>query len=266
MKRKIVFLDIDGTIVDHQKKIPVQTVKAVRSLQENGVYVAIATGRAPFMFEDIRKRLNINSFISFNGQYVVFEGKTVYKNPLPLEQLAVLQQEAEESGHSLVFMTDKAMRASVGDDAWVTESLGTLKQGYPQVDPGFFRKQDIYQALLFCEAEAEENYRASHRDFRFIRWHDFSCDVLPGGGSKAVGIDRLIAASGLKVEDSFAFGDGLNDLEMIQHAGTGVAMGNAIPELKAVADYVTGKVDENGLADGLAVLELIQKAEALQES
>ncbi|MFP3360828.1 HAD hydrolase family protein, partial [Planococcus sp. SIMBA_143] len=67
---KIVFFDIDGTLLNHDKKIPVSTREALKTLTENGVHVAIATGRAPFMFADLREDLGIDTFISFNGQYV----------------------------------------------------------------------------------------------------------------------------------------------------------------------------------------------------
>ena len=79
---KIVFFDIDGTLLDHEKKLPASTKEAIKQLQDSGVFVAIATGRAPFMFESLREELGIDTFVSFNGQYVVFEGKVVYKNPL----------------------------------------------------------------------------------------------------------------------------------------------------------------------------------------
>lgn len=79
---KLSFFDIDGTLLDHDKKIPQSTRDAVKQLQEKGVHVAIATGRAPFMFEDIRKELNIHNYVSFNGQYVVFEDEVIFNNPL----------------------------------------------------------------------------------------------------------------------------------------------------------------------------------------
>ena len=67
MNDKIVFFDIDGTLLDHDKKIPQSTRDAVKQLQEKGVHVAIATGRAPFMFEDIRKELDIHNFKTIAG-------------------------------------------------------------------------------------------------------------------------------------------------------------------------------------------------------
>lgn len=257
MVEKIVFFDIDGTLVDHQKKIPKETIDAVKALKNNGVYVAMATGRAPFMIEGIRETLEIDSFVSFNGQYVVFEGETVYANPLPTAQLTSLYDRAKQGGHSMIFMNHNGMKASVSDDPYITNSLASLKFKYPEVDPEFFRKESIYQALLFCEDGYEKTYEDNLERYRFIRWHDYSCDVLPGGGSKAVGVDKLIEASGLSIANSYGFGDGLNDLEMIQYVGTGVAMGNSVPELKEVADLVTDDVNKGGLANGLARLGLL---------
>jgi Cof subfamily protein (haloacid dehalogenase superfamily) len=258
LSKKIVFFDIDGTLVDLNKEIPKETIQSIKLLQERGVYVAIATGRAPFMFKNIREDLNIQSFVSFNGQYVVFEGKTVYKNPIPNPHLSALYKEATNGDHPMVFMTNDEMRASVHEHAYIKDSLATLKFAYPQVDPDFLHKKEIYQALLFCERkEEEEAYVRKNHHLRFIRWHDYSCDVLPGGGSKDVGVKKLIEASGLAVEDAYAFGDGLNDLEMIKYVGTGVAMGNAVEELKELADYVTDDVDNGGIEKGLRFLELL---------
>lgn len=72
--KKIIFFDIDGTLLDDDKKMPLTAEKAVFALKELGHEVAIATGRAPFMFKDIREQLEIDSYVSFNGQYVVLRG------------------------------------------------------------------------------------------------------------------------------------------------------------------------------------------------
>ncbi|MDC3412770.1 Cof-type HAD-IIB family hydrolase [Aquibacillus sp. 3ASR75-11] len=259
VNNKIVFFDIDGTLVDHNKDIPRETVRAIELLKECGIYVAIATGRAPFMFEDIRKKLAIESFVSFNGQYVVFEGETVYEHPITKTNLVTLYKQATSGGHPMVFMTNNDMKASIEGHPDIKNSLASLKFHYPEVDPDFLHKTTIYQALLFCKDKEEASYVNASEQLRFIRWHDYSCDVLPNGGSKAVGVEKLIEASGLKVEDSYAFGDGLNDLEMIKHVGTGIAMGNAIEELKQIADYVTDDVDNGGIVKGLRHLGLLTK-------
>ena len=257
MKKNIVFFDIDGTLLDLNKQIPSSTKQAIDRLKQNGVYVAIATGRAPFMFEDIREALGIDSFVSFNGQYVVFEGKTIYDNPLGQEELKELYRKTSEQRYPMIFMNEKKMRASEGDHPYITESLGTLQFKYPKVDPTFFEKNTIYQALLFCETDEEKEFRKNHGGFDYVRWHNYSCDVLPGGGSKAVGVEKLMRAAGFEHKNAYAFGDGLNDMEMLQEVGTGVAMGNAVPELKHVADYTTDHVDNNGILNGLKYFNLL---------
>lgn len=116
---KIVFFDIDGTLLKHDKTIPESTKKAIRQLKEQDVFVAIATGRAPFMFADIRKELEIDSYVSFNGQYVVFEDQPIYKNPLNQEDLIKLHKKAMSHLHPLVFLDERDMKADRLEDAMV---------------------------------------------------------------------------------------------------------------------------------------------------
>lgn len=258
MKKKIVFFDIDGTLLDEEKKLPSSTVRAVQELKKAGVYVAIATGRAPFMFANLREQLGIDSFVSFNGQYVVFEGSVIYKHPLHRQKLHELKEEAHKNGHPLVFMNVNEMRASMEDHPYIHVSMESLKFSHPPFDPLYYENEDIYQALLFCKAEEEQMYVKAYPEFRFVRWHNVSTDVLPTGGSKAEGIRRMIERIGIAQENVYAFGDGLNDIEMLKFVGTGVAMGNAQEEVKKVADFVTKPVGEEGILYGLKQLELIK--------
>ncbi|MFC0522256.1 Cof-type HAD-IIB family hydrolase [Pontibacillus salicampi] len=258
MKNPIVFLDIDGTILDERKQIPDQSKQSIQQLKDSGIHVAIATGRAPFMFEHLRKELDIHSYISFNGQYVVFEDEVVYENPLMMEHIKGLHDEAIQSGHPMVFLNQSGMRASVGEHPFIEESLASLKFSYPEIDSSFYHNNHIHQALLFCEKGEEESYFKGHNQLDFIRWHDYSVDVLPSGGSKAIGIEKFIERTGFAKEDTIAFGDGLNDTEMIQFAHVGVAMGNAQPELKQIADVITKHVEEDGLTHGFKLVGLLK--------
>jgi Cof subfamily protein (haloacid dehalogenase superfamily) len=258
MKKKIVFFDIDGTLLDENKELPDSTVQAVQALKDTGVHVAIATGRAPFMFADLRKRLGIDSYVSFNGQYVVFEGEVIYQNPLNRERLHALKEHAHKNGHPLIFMDAETMRASMDNHPHIHVSMGSLKFTHPELDPFYYEKRDIYQALLFCKPEEEHLYIHEYSEFHFVRWHAVSTDILPFGGSKAEGIKRMIERLGIQKEDVYAFGDGLNDIEMLRFVGTGVAMGNAKEEVKEVADFVTKDVAEEGILYGLKQLQLIK--------
>ncbi|MGJ7923126.1 Cof-type HAD-IIB family hydrolase [Neobacillus sp. LXY-4] len=255
---KIIFFDIDGTLLDHEKKLPFKTKQAVQQLKENGVFVAIATGRAPFMFESLRKELDIDSFVSYNGQYVVFENEVIYTNPLNNDELKRLHNHSEQNDHPLVFMDEKTMKASVPHHYYIEKSMSSLQMDHPEQDESFYHNREILQALLFVEEEHEDLYQGNYPHFNFVRWHPYSVDVIPKGGSKAEGVKRMVERIGFKLEDVYAFGDGLNDMEMLSAVGTGVAMGNSVNELKQQADFITKDVDQDGIWYGLKELGLIK--------
>lgn len=254
---KIVFFDIDGTLLDEHKNIPAESVEAVHRLKEKGVYVAIATGRAPFMYEHLRQELGIHSYISFNGQLVVLEGEIIFEEVLPERELDTLREHAQRQGHPLVYLNETKMTASEEDHPFIAESIGSLKLPYPAIDPVFYKNHPVYQALIFCEEHEEDQYHRSYKPFRFVRWHKYSTDVLPARGSKARGIQKMLDHLKIDRENAFAFGDGLNDSEMLEFVGTGVAMGNAHPQVKKVADTVTDHVSKAGLAKGLKKVGLL---------
>ncbi|GIN57497.1 phosphatase [Lederbergia ruris] len=253
---KIVFFDIDGTLLDDHKELPQSTREAIIKLQKSGVYTALATGRAPFMVEPLLKELGMESYVSFNGQFVVFNGNVIFENPLQPENLSELEKVAREKGHPIVYMNRSTLKANVDYDQRIEESLETLQLAHPQFHTDFYWQTTIYQALLFVNKQ-EEAYTDQFSEFDFIRWHENSVDVIPKGGSKAKGIQKLIEKLGFEMEDVYAFGDGLNDIEMLKTVGTGVAMGNALRQVKEVADVVTTKVDQDGIAKGLKRVGLL---------
>ncbi|WP_017753553.1 Cof-type HAD-IIB family hydrolase [Calidifontibacillus oryziterrae] len=257
-RQKIVFFDIDGTLLGGDGKIRKSTKEALQKLKENNIMVAIATGRAPFMFKHIRRELNIDTFVSFNGQYVVLESEIIFERQLEQKSLMELVQFSKEYGHSLVFMNESHMRANESSQAFIAESLASIDFPYPLIDADFYKHQAIYQTLLFCEEKDEVQYKNCFKQFDFVRWHRLSTDVLPHGGSKALGIKEIINRLGIPIEDIYAFGDGLNDMQMLTEVGTGIAMGNAKRELKRIADYVTDDVDEDGIMKGLKHIGLIK--------
>jgi Cof subfamily protein (haloacid dehalogenase superfamily) len=255
--KKIVFFDIDGTLLDQEKKLPRSTKKAIQLLKENGVFVAIATGRAPFMFTSLKKELDIDSFVSFNGQYVVFENEAIYKNPLKQSELERFLQDTKTNEHPLIFMNELTMKATTHYHPYIETSMGSLLFPHPDEDKSFFVDNEIYQSLLFCKENEEKFYFENFSEFDFIRWHPYSVDILPKGGSKAEGIKKMIDRLGFDLKDVYAFGDGLNDLEMLKAVGTGVAMGNGVHEAKALANLVTTDVSDDGIWNGLKELQLI---------
>ncbi len=254
--KKIVFFDIDGTLLDGDKNLPDSAKDAVHALQKNGIYTAIATGRAPFMISSLLKELNIDSYVCFNGQYVVFENKVIAATSISTEVLKDIEESANKHEHALVYLNENTLKTNAKNNDRIRKSLGSLKMAYPGYDPEFYIKKDIYQALLFTK-ENEAGYLTSLPEISFVRWHELSLDIMPKGGSKARGIRQLIARLGFRMEDVYAFGDGMNDIEMLQEVGTGVAMGNAHDIVKEHADFVTTDVENDGIVKGLKEVGLL---------
>ncbi|WP_175638575.1 Cof-type HAD-IIB family hydrolase [Metabacillus schmidteae] len=258
--RSVIFFDIDGTLLTHDKMLPASTKEAIFQLKDLGHEVAIATGRAPFMFEDLREELDIHTYVSYNGQYVVLNGDVVYSNPLNIEALEKLTETALLNEHPVVFMDHEDMKANVPEHEYINESISTLKVNhFPTHDPHYYKGRDLYQSLLFCREGEEMQYEKTFKDFDFIRWHPLSVDILPNGGSKAKGIEKLVERLGFSPERQYAFGDGLNDIDMLSKITNSVAMGNAEESVKAVAKHVTKSVDKDGIVYGLQMVGLLPK-------
>ncbi len=255
---KIVFFDIDGTLLDHEKKLPISTKQAVQALKDEGHNVVIATGRAPFLFEDIREELKIESYVSFNGQYVVLDGEVIYKNPINEQALKSLSNFANLKEHPLVFMANEEMKANVTYHSHIDECLQTLGAIHPEECADYYLEKEIYQSLLFCKETHENEYAETFNELNFIRWHSLSMDVIPFRGSKAQGIKQFIDKVGYQRENVYAFGDNLNDIEMLQFVGHGVAMGNAPDVVKNAAKYVTKDVSDDGIVYGLELVGLLK--------
>ncbi len=256
----MIFFDIDGTLLTEDKSLPESAKKAIQQLKSDGHEVAIATGRAPFMYKELREELGIDTYVSYNGQYVVVKGEVIYTNPLNEIEIEKFTEDAVKHGHPVVYMNHEEMKANVTEEhAYIQESISSLKiYQMPSHDPEFYKGRDIYQALLFCAEGEETVYENQYDGLHFVRWHPVSLDIVPSGGSKAVGIAKVMEKLNYPKERQYAFGDGFNDVEMLSEIHNSVAMGNAEPEVKEKAKYVTKHVDDDGLVHGLQMVGLLK--------
>lgn len=257
MMKKILFFDVDGTLYNSEKILPASAKEALLEARRNGYEIAIATGRAPFMIQSLLEELDINTYVTFNGQYVVYRGEIVYTNGVEKDELSKIIAFGDARHEPVVFLDDQRMIASVGNNEMISESLNTLKYPYPNIDSTYYMQNEVYQTLIFMEEKDEHLYREAFPNVQFVRWHRYSCDILPKGGSKAAGIEKVLEKMGLTLNDAIAFGDGINDIEMLQAVGTGVAMGNGHERVKAVATHIAEHVDEDGLAKIMRQLNII---------
>ncbi|GEK91643.1 Cof-type HAD-IIB family hydrolase [Alkalibacterium kapii] len=272
---KVVFLDIDGTLVTKYNSIPESAKQAIQDLKKNNILPVISTGRAPLLIEEVRNELGIDSYIAMNGQLVVHEGEVVYHNPIEKETVDKLIAHAVENNDGIILCGAKDIFSNSIVSLAKRSSVLTLLKGIAKLIPGSikysflsrlikkppkpeeYEGKPIYQVIIETSMEEEQHYKHLFQDLHFARSNYYTVDIISKGISKATGIEHYLNHVGLKRENTYAFGDSPNDLEMLAYVETSVAMGNGWDNVKAVADYVTDDVDKDGIKNALEYFGLI---------
>lgn len=255
---KAIFFDIDGTLVSFQThQVPLSARKALATLRRKGIKVFIATGRHLHAINNL-PGLEFDGYVTLNGG-LCYAGhnKVIYKHAIPREDVRSLLQYMDEKPMPCVFVREKDMYINFINDTVVDvfKMLNFIE--VPQTDLRSLDEADVLQFIAFFDHEKEEEVMKHLPHCRATRWfHSFS-DVVPEGGAKTIGIRKIAEYFGIRPDEIMAFGDGGNDLEMLRETSVGIAMGNAEDPVKAVADYVTNSVDEDGIANALRHYGLI---------
>lgn len=274
--KKIVFFDVDGTLVTRNNHIPKSTKNAIKALKKNGIIPVIATGRAPVLVREIVEMLEIDTFIAMNGQYIVHEGNVLYQNPIDLNLVDQMVDFAVDRKDGIILSTADEIIANSAISLVNRGNLYMFLKGLLGIIPHrikvrmwnrmmskapekeAYANKEIFMMNINANQEQQVAYEEAFGDvLAFTRANEMSMDIISKGTSKASGIERLASELGVSIKNTYAFGDGLNDLEMLQRAGTGVAMANGFEELKIAADMVTDSVFSDGISKGLQKLGLI---------
>lgn len=261
---KIIFFDIDDTLyLKQQDYIPHSIQPTIRQLKAKGIIPAIATGRTSCAFPPALNQLieqeQLDTFVTMNGQYVTHQNNTIKKYPLAKSQLVKLTQFFQQHQIDYAFITDHEILVS-NISPQLENALNPITQNYRlNQDPDYLLQHDIFQLLAFYPAQQDQFIAEANilHHVKTVRWHQDSVDIFDINGSKARGIKAILDHLGLNMQQAMAFGDGLNDIEMLQQVGIGVAMGNAHEQLKAQANYVTDSVAEHGIANFLRKVGVI---------
>lgn len=254
---RIAFFDIDGTLLRTDRTLSGATIHAVRTLRANHVHVMLASARPPFNIEQLMTELGLQSYISFNGAYVVHEGRVLVEHKLDWQQMAGLRDDVLESGGSIILNGVEGFQLLGPDTALIRDTY--LARSWKLSAELSRPPNDIYQLEVFCDEVDIARYQEAYPEMRFFPWgvRKTAFNGLSAQVSKAAGIRQVLAKLGLQPSQAIAFGDGVNDMEMIDVVGMGIAMGNAVADLRHRADFVTRHVDEDGVAHALQVLGLI---------
>lgn len=255
----LIALDLDGTLLKDDKTISLRTKKTLQKAKEEGHIVVISTGR-PFRASHLYyNELQLNTpIVNFNGAYVhhpLDASWGTYHTPLELSIAKDIVNACANFGVKNVY-------AEVIDDVYVRHLDEGMKHifqfGSPKIYTGDLLHilQDHPTCLLIDATEREVDTIRKHLtdvhaevvDHRkwAAPWHII--EIVRSGMNKAIGLQKVADHYGISQEHIIAFGDEDNDFEMIEFAGHGVAMGNAIDELKSRANHVTLSNEEDGIA------------------
>lgn len=256
---KAIFFDIDGTLVSfNTHRISEATYKALDKLREKGIKLFIASGR------DYRAIDNLgdwqpDGYVTLNGGMCIVDEEIIHEHPIHADDVQNLidHLKQEDQAFPCVFVQREDSPANfLNEDT--TRVFDQLNYPAPDVRPlEEIEGKPAYQLIAFFKEDHETEMMKMLPNCETTRWNPLFTDVIPKGGSKWIGILKILERFGIDQADTMAFGDGGNDIEMLSHVGIGVAMGNAEDEVKAVADYVTGSVDEDGIAKALEHFGLI---------
>jgi len=250
---KAVFFDVDGTLVSFKTHhMPQSTVDSINQLKAKGIKVFIATGRRLQAITNVGG-MEFDGYITLNGGFCyVGRENVIYKHHIPHEDIeAMLHYQETVEDFPCAMVQEDAIYMNYQNEA--TDEIFELLD-FPEPPIGPLREvagEKVYQVIAFFTAEQEERIMKVMPHCQSTRWNPLFSDVVPVGSSKSVGIDKIREYYGFSLEETMAFGDGGNDMDMLRHAGIGVAMGNAEEEVKQSADYVTASVDEDGIRKAL---------------
>lgn len=245
---KAVFFDIDGTLVSFQThQVPNSTYRALEQLKKWGVQIFVATGRGSDGL-DVIKDIDFDGYITLNGQYCFTKEKEViYTNTIPSEDIDVLLEELDTHTFPCGFTMAKGKIYNYRDERVEELHRITHNDAQPAGDVSQVKTQGVLQIQAFLNDEEEKELMQKMKHCISARWYHTFCDISPVGGTKVLGMDLFAKRFGFTKEETMAFGDGGNDIQMLEHAAISIAMENGTEECKKCATYVTSSVDEDGI-------------------
>lgn len=271
MDKKIVFLDIDGTLVEFSGNIPDSSVKAIKKAKENGHLIYICSGRSRYQIHPQLKALGFDGYVLAAGSHVICNNKTIFHKFIEPDAQKRLICYLEKNNFTYDIQTDEYAVFNKRCFKKAMDRFEKMELPKEQVDI-LIQGAVIRENVFNCERAEKVVYSDSTIGLHQIQKDlagDFtitassldgtsdSGEIGIAGVDKSTGMEKCLKYLGIERKNCLAFGDGHNDFEMIEYAGIGVAMGNAIDELKKKADYVTTNIHQDGIYNAFKKFGLI---------
>ncbi len=261
MSYRFLLFDLDGTLLDSQRNIRARSLQVLQGLMARGLGVGFATGRPLRAVRPYTDALRpTGPLVCFNGALVwdLARGEVIAAHNLGRDlAIRALELARTQHVHANLYLGDDIYIERVSD----VSQASARKDGVEQIPVGpldewLRARTDAPVKVLFIAEPAKlpalaAAVRATQAGAVLVNSEPDYLELLPSGVNKAVGLEALCRHQGIAPDDVIAFGDNLNDRELLARAGLGVAMGNAHADLKAVADVVIGNHDADAIADFL---------------
>ncbi len=258
---KAAFFDIDGTLVSLKTKLcPPSAKTAIAQARRNGILCFVATGRSKFEIasEHLLDGIAFDGYLTNNGQDAyTADGTLLYGKPIDPGDAAAILQFVEQSGCASWMVSAERSLLNFCNDR-VAAALEAIHTQPPELgDLRTMLTHPIYKIVLFLTREEMLAPLALAPHSRCTQWFPLGHDIISLDGGKRSAMLEILRHYNISVSDSIAFGDSENDVEMLQAAGIGVAMGNATPDALAAADYITADCDADGLVKAMRKFEML---------
>lgn len=261
MNYKAVFLDIDGTILMPDHTYSNSTVEAIKQLKSQGILVFIATGRPLHEIEELARELSIDNFISYNGAHAIYQGNEIVNEPLDKSTIQQFLKTASQEQHELVLYTNGKNYLTAIEDPATQAFIETFEMKKNTIHFDLSSDKVFSATLLKLNPEDVSHYQLRdnlHLAQVNVPGMEHAYDVIRSNVNKGEAIKKVLTYLNINKEQTIAFGDGLNDKEMLTTVGTGFAMGNADPKLFQFASHRTTEVSNSGIYNGLKLLGLVE--------
>ncbi|WP_180984544.1 Cof-type HAD-IIB family hydrolase [Paenibacillus sp. F4] len=260
MSIKIVFLDVDGTVVDNEtEQVPESTIRSVHMLQQKGIHIVLASGRSYFFAKAVGDLLGVRNFINFSGAYIRLDTLEIYKDPISTIDFTNLMKLCKTNeDHLSCFGIEESYSNGLAPEI----ALPILKNIDCQSIPDMFPEKEVeYIGMcLFLNQGKIQEYQNISEHLQFYQWGanlPHAYNIEKKGNSKATAVHKILEHYRITPEEAMAFGDSGNDVEMLQTVGIGIAMGNATERLKEIANFVTKSVENDGIEYALQKFKLL---------
>lgn len=256
---KAAFFDLDGTLFSHsQKKVPDSTILAFKQLKEKGIKRVLCTGRHIVELRQLGildLGLDFDGFVLLNGQIILDENqKYLDGTPIRESETKKIVKLFNEKNFSLILENIDELYANIMDDFYM-EGLRSVN-----TKPFLTKEYDgkpIFQVSTYVSKQRQEFLRQYLNDCFITSWNEYGLCIVDKIGGKSKGMEKYLKKMGITSDETIAFGDGDNDIDMLKYAKIGVAMGNGVEAAKRAADYISDHIDENGLHNALKHFSII---------